>query len=572
MNEDVVERVSELLRRTRLNPREWRQYAIFRRGRYTRNIVGYSPNQFIALLLCWERGQQSSIHDHAGAHCFVKMLAGQLKEERFAWGGRRDVGIAPDVISEGFVDASNEDNSVCFMHDSIGLHRISNPSSEDVAVSLHIYSPPFSDCLVFPPTGAPPRVAPMVSINSPIDPPRTKGRSYGTDPPSIHDLCNSLLQLSSRSSSGFLDPDKVLNLLTAVELSSLEWASYASMAQFSEFHAVQNLIHCDDEFSVLIACFSPGQKVPPHTLGRGRKTWVKVLHGELSYEEYDAGVFPWESDTPRQSHMEEGSCSVLEECSVRMHTFANASSSAPAVSVHIFSPPLTQFTFHTEKGVERLDVPALLGASPACGCRDASGGQVSMRGLMRIAGRWFLSFRGLTALLDEEIARGGLSQDVVTSLLRKAVFNPEEWRDCLAARLPMDSTGDAVLESTSAPRRILLAHRDGYSLVLSFWGHNGHAHCKFEEPASASWTLILEGELEERSFPVIAADDATAAPSATDVTSPTRTCTLKEESITFYGGQTDRVRRCCDSDLPCVSLHLYSPALPLSSDASPVVL
>ena len=31
-----------------------------------RNIVGYSPGQFVALLLCWERGQQSPIHDHAG--------------------------------------------------------------------------------------------------------------------------------------------------------------------------------------------------------------------------------------------------------------------------------------------------------------------------------------------------------------------------------------------------------------------------------------------------------------------------------------------------------------------------
>lgn len=55
-----------------------------------RNIVGYSPNQFIAtkqqlmvhhldviskisrisilkaLLLCWEKGQQSPIHDHSG--------------------------------------------------------------------------------------------------------------------------------------------------------------------------------------------------------------------------------------------------------------------------------------------------------------------------------------------------------------------------------------------------------------------------------------------------------------------------------------------------------------------------
>lgn len=80
----VVRRV-QVLRHTKLNTREWRQHAVFRRGRYTRTIAGYSPGQFVALLLCWGKGQQSPIHDHTGAHCFVKMLQGKLKEETFDW-------------------------------------------------------------------------------------------------------------------------------------------------------------------------------------------------------------------------------------------------------------------------------------------------------------------------------------------------------------------------------------------------------------------------------------------------------------------------------------------------------
>lgn len=32
------------------------------------------------MLLCWAPGNQSSIHDHADAHCFVKDLEGTLKE------------------------------------------------------------------------------------------------------------------------------------------------------------------------------------------------------------------------------------------------------------------------------------------------------------------------------------------------------------------------------------------------------------------------------------------------------------------------------------------------------------
>lgn len=37
------------------------------------------------MVLCWGEGHGSSIHDHANAHCFMKILAGNLCEVRFAW-------------------------------------------------------------------------------------------------------------------------------------------------------------------------------------------------------------------------------------------------------------------------------------------------------------------------------------------------------------------------------------------------------------------------------------------------------------------------------------------------------
>ncbi|KAG8593957.1 hypothetical protein GDO81_001007, partial [Engystomops pustulosus] len=33
--------------------------------------------------------------------------------------------------------------------DSIGLHRVENPSHTETAVSLHLYSPPFDHCNTF---------------------------------------------------------------------------------------------------------------------------------------------------------------------------------------------------------------------------------------------------------------------------------------------------------------------------------------------------------------------------------------------------------------------------------------
>lgn len=35
-----------------------------------------------------------------------------------------------------------DENQVTYIHDKIGLHKISNPSKTDMAVSLHLYTPP----------------------------------------------------------------------------------------------------------------------------------------------------------------------------------------------------------------------------------------------------------------------------------------------------------------------------------------------------------------------------------------------------------------------------------------------
>ena len=52
--------------------------------RYTRNLVT-SGNNFNLLVLCWNMSQGSSIHAHANSHCFMKILDGAVREERFDW-------------------------------------------------------------------------------------------------------------------------------------------------------------------------------------------------------------------------------------------------------------------------------------------------------------------------------------------------------------------------------------------------------------------------------------------------------------------------------------------------------
>lgn len=37
------------------------------------------------MILCWNEGQSSTIHDHADSHCFMKVLKGGLTEIKYSW-------------------------------------------------------------------------------------------------------------------------------------------------------------------------------------------------------------------------------------------------------------------------------------------------------------------------------------------------------------------------------------------------------------------------------------------------------------------------------------------------------
>ncbi|XP_023030363.2 cysteine dioxygenase type 1 [Leptinotarsa decemlineata] len=125
------------------NPADWKKFAKFDRYRYTRNLVDVGNGKYNLMILCWGEGHGSAIHDHANAHCFMKMLQGSLEEIRFAW---------PQKILEPLEEVGRKPlfvNDVCYINDSIGLHRVENSSNVDTAISLHLYCPPYKNCSVF---------------------------------------------------------------------------------------------------------------------------------------------------------------------------------------------------------------------------------------------------------------------------------------------------------------------------------------------------------------------------------------------------------------------------------------
>ena len=61
----------------------------------------------------------------------MKVLKGTLKETRFDF--PRNNATPPVIIKE----TTYQEGQVTYMADELGLHKISNPDSEKVAVSLH---------------------------------------------------------------------------------------------------------------------------------------------------------------------------------------------------------------------------------------------------------------------------------------------------------------------------------------------------------------------------------------------------------------------------------------------------
>ncbi|KAI8971913.1 RmlC-like cupin domain-containing protein [Mycotypha africana] len=186
-----AQQIIQLMEKYSSNSEDWSQYTLFDHSRaYTRNLIDDGNGKFNLMILAWSKGQQSPIHDHAGSHCVMKILDGELQETLFNWpeeataataasAAVHEASVASTAIAvtanditeavhstchpaddkDVFVDKKQalkvfkntiyKPNQVTYVHDKIGLHRISNPNPERGAVSLHLYTPPYKVCKTF---------------------------------------------------------------------------------------------------------------------------------------------------------------------------------------------------------------------------------------------------------------------------------------------------------------------------------------------------------------------------------------------------------------------------------------
>ena len=136
------EKLQEILERSDLTTKSVNKYTHWDLSKsYTRNLC-HSTDKYTLLILCWSPGKESKIHNHPSQSCFIKTLRGCIREVVYAADQNTDslLPVRTRFYNEG---------QVSWMSDSIGLHKVGNPCPESGSVTLHLYTPPFSECKVW---------------------------------------------------------------------------------------------------------------------------------------------------------------------------------------------------------------------------------------------------------------------------------------------------------------------------------------------------------------------------------------------------------------------------------------
>ena len=137
-----IDPVTNLFRRLVFNQNETSQYShVDPLKNYTRNLVATDNETFTLLLLCWNPLKQSPIHDHPCDGCWMRVLQGSINEKRYIRDSHSDALACTQ-------DSTFMEGDETFISDNLGYHKIGN-EGEEIALSLHLYSPPFGECRVW---------------------------------------------------------------------------------------------------------------------------------------------------------------------------------------------------------------------------------------------------------------------------------------------------------------------------------------------------------------------------------------------------------------------------------------
>mmetsp|Transcript_888 Transcript_888/g.1554 ORF Transcript_888/g.1554 Transcript_888/m.1554 type:complete len:684 (+) Transcript_888:114-2165(+) len=572
-DEETAERIKAMLNTVRFNPKEWGQYTNFIGNRYTRTLVGFDHN-FVVLLLCWEKGQNSPIHCHYDSSCWVKVLEGQLQETiyKYPTEGGGALTLEKEMIYY--------ENQATYTDDNYGVHKMGNPRTDIPCVSLHIYSPPYAACNVFDRITGARKLVPMGSIydrSCPFEDDQICVSSDSNSQPGILSNIDKIsLETFVERVEDELDNKLVEHnqsnigpLLEKLVLSPDEWERFV---HFGERYYTRNLLLMREKFSIMLLCWNHNQDTPPHRHGGNRHSWFKVLRGSLQMTHFKddpnerlkvcAGNEP--AEVTGSYTIKPGDPATYEGPDDACHALGNPSDSETAVSIHVYSPPYLHLKYECSKDGQEKSLPVVhygqMLSQMECFGEGWRGCEI------------FSNFHAFKALLEEAFANADSYHcpelhTKVTNLMSQIQINPDEWRQ------------HAQLHKEHFVR-VLISESEHWMLILTCWdkdqGTPIHDH-----QASYNWIKVLEGQLTEENFQCQSNADKKHDQQGAWKQEKTkklradrrvpeekqyeesrvqlvRSGVLPPDSVTFLNSDIiHRIRN--ESGRPAFSLHLYSP-------------
>jgi len=121
---------------------DWTKYEFWDVHHYTRNLIYQDPeDRFALIILCWNIGQYTPIHNHPNSQCFFKLLKGELIERCYdePVEGAKPKRMVP--TSEGRLDKLG---STGYIDDGIAIHMVENAIPSEGSVTMHLYTPAYT--------------------------------------------------------------------------------------------------------------------------------------------------------------------------------------------------------------------------------------------------------------------------------------------------------------------------------------------------------------------------------------------------------------------------------------------
>jgi cysteine dioxygenase len=145
--EFITDRVEDYLRKTVVDPGTLKPFLNFASTHYTRNLVYRCP-LFELMTICWDVGQVSRIHNHAGQQCWMAVPVGKLDVQNYEVVEiDRASGYCRLREANRFVMDPGHPGHVAA---ELPVHAVLNPPEYGQrAASLHVYSRPYDRCLVY---------------------------------------------------------------------------------------------------------------------------------------------------------------------------------------------------------------------------------------------------------------------------------------------------------------------------------------------------------------------------------------------------------------------------------------